>query len=79
MLRSSDDDQPVVPTLSHRMGDRDFSFAAPQLRNRRPLEIYKTESPVIRIYIYIFWANFPILNPLCSGMLDRQIGTLNGR
>ena len=43
-LRSSDDDQLVVPIVSSRMGERAFSVAAPQLWNCIPLEIKKSKS-----------------------------------
>ena len=43
-LRSSDDDQLVVPRVSTRMGGGAFSAAAPQLWNCIPLEIKKSKS-----------------------------------
>ena len=43
-LRSSDDDQLVVPGVSSRMGGRAFPVAAPQLWNCIPLEIKKSKS-----------------------------------
>ena len=43
-LRSSDDDQLVVPRVSSKMGERAFSVAAPQLWNCIPLQIKKSKS-----------------------------------
>ena len=43
-LRSSDDDQLVVPRVSSKMGERAFAVAAPQLWNCIPLEIKKSKS-----------------------------------
>ena len=43
-LRSSNDDQLVVPRVSSKIGERAFSVAAPQLRNCIPLEIKKSKS-----------------------------------
>ena len=43
-LRSSDDDQLVVPRVSSKMGERAFSVAAPLLWNCIPLEIKKSKS-----------------------------------
>ena len=43
-LRSSDNDQLVVPRVSSRMGESAFSVAAPQLWNCIPLGIKKSKS-----------------------------------
>ena len=43
-LRSSDDDQLVVPRVSSKMGERAFSVAAPQLWNCILLELKKSKS-----------------------------------
>ena len=43
-LRSSYDDQLVVPRVTSRMGERAFLVAAPQLWNCIPLQIKKSKS-----------------------------------
>ena len=72
-LRSSDDDQLVVPRVRSKMGERAFSVAAPQLWNCIPLEILE------KIIDFIFRPSFSILNPLCPGRLDLRIVTSNGQ
>ena len=81
-LRSSYDDQLVVPRMSLKMGERAFSVADPQLWNCIPLENKKSKSAHSfrkKIEDFIFRPSLSILNPLCPGMLDLRIGTSNGQ
>ena len=70
-LRSSNDDQLVVPRVSSKMGERAFSVAAPQLWNCTLLEIKKSKSAQSfrkKIENFIFRPSLSILNPPCPGM-----------
>ena len=63
------------------MGERAFSIAPPAL-NLNPSRDEKNRnlhSHFGKIEDLIFRPSISILNPLCPGMLDRRIGTVNGQ
>ena len=76
ILRSSDEDQLIVPRVSSKMGKRAFFCCAPSpLRSygivflMRLQNLNLNHSHFGKMINFVFRSSLPILNPLCSGML----------